>query len=206
MLAALCLLSAYLLGAIPCSYLVSRWAGRDLRALGDGNIGAHNVMLHVGRGWGWLALALDAAKGALAVVIALYAAGPGWLPVLAGWLAALGHNYPLWLRFRGGKGLATSFGVVLALFPGLIWLIVVGALLLPALTRNLAFSGVALGLALAAIAWWWDYPVSYVVAPLGLLLLMAWKQLPDLVRMWREAPDKRDLILNRWIRDREAKL
>ncbi|HEY0737667.1 MAG TPA: glycerol-3-phosphate acyltransferase [Herpetosiphonaceae bacterium] len=206
MVALLSLIAAYVLGAIPCSYLVSRWAGRDLRALGDGNIGAHNVMRHVGRGWGWLALALDVAKGALAVGIALYAAGPGWLPVIAGWLAALGHNYPLWLRFRGGKGLATSFGVVLALFPGLSWLIVVGAALLLILTRNLAFSGVALGLVLAVSAWLWAYPMSYVAAPLGLLLLMAWKQIPDLVRMWRAAPDKRDLILNRWIRDREAKL
>ncbi|HEY0603382.1 MAG TPA: glycerol-3-phosphate acyltransferase [Herpetosiphonaceae bacterium] len=206
MVALLSLVAAYLLGAIPCSYLVSRWAGHDLRELGDGNIGAHNVMRHVGRGCGWLALALDAAKGALAVGIALYAAGPGWLPVIAGWLAALGHNYPLWLRFRGGKGLATSLGVGLALFPGLIWLIAAGAALLLILTRNLAFSGVALGLALAVSAWLWAYPMSYVVAPLGLLLLMAWKQIPDLLRMWREAPDKRDLILNRWIRDREAKL
>lgn len=202
----LILLAAYLLGAIPCSYLVSRWASRDLRALGDGNIGAHNVMRHVGRGWGWLALVLDVAKGALAVLLALYAAGPGWLSVLAGWLAALGHNYPLWLGFRGGKGLATSLGVVLALFPGLIWLIAGGAVLLLLLTRNLAFSGVAVGFALALIAWLWAYPLSYAVAPLGLLLLMAWKQLPDLVRMWRASPDKRDLILNRWIWDREAKL
>lgn len=206
MIAWLSLVVAYLLGAIPCSYLVSRWAGHDLRTLGDGNLGAHNVMRHVGRSWGWLALVLDAAKGALAVVVVLYAAGPGWLPVIAGWLSALGHNYPLWLRFRGGKGLATSLGVVLALFPGLIWLIAGGAALLLLLTRNLAFSGVALGFVLAGSAWLWDYPMSYVVAPLGLLLLMAGKQIPDLARMWREAPDKRDLILNRWIRDREAKL
>ena len=59
---------------------------------------------------------------------------------------------------------------------------------------------------LAVTGWLWNYPVSYAVAPLGLLLLMAWKQLPDLVRMWRSSPNKRDLILNRWIRDREAKL
>jgi glycerol-3-phosphate acyltransferase PlsY len=206
MIVSLMLLAAYLLGAIPCSYLVSRWAGRDLRGLGNGNIGAHNVMRHVGRGWGWLALLLDAAKGALAVLIARSVAGPSWLPVLAGWLAALGHNYPLWLRFRGGKGLATSLGVVLALFPGLLWLIAGGAALLVMLTRNLAFSGVALGLALAVMVWLRGYPVSYIVAPLGLLLIMAWKQLPELVRMWRASPDKRDLILNRWIRDREAKL
>lgn len=206
MIASLTFVTAYLLGALPCSYLVARWAGCDLRTLGDGNIGAHNVMRHVGRGWGWLALGLDVAKGALAVPIALYAAGPGWLPVIAGWLAVLGHNYPLWLRWRGGKGLATSLGVALALLPGLVWLIAGGAALLLMLTRNLAFSGVALGLALALIAWLWGYPASYAVAPLGLLLLMAWKQIPDLVRMWRSAPNKRDLILNRWIRDREAKL
>ncbi|HEX6289976.1 MAG TPA: glycerol-3-phosphate acyltransferase [Herpetosiphonaceae bacterium] len=202
----LVLLVAYALGAIPFSYVVARLAGRDLRSLGDGNIGAHNVMRHVGRGWGWLALGLDAAKGALAVLLALRAAGPAWLPVAAGWCAVLGHTYPLWLRFRGGKGLATGLGVVLVLFPALAWLIVGGTLLVLLLTRNLAFTGVAAGLLLTAAAWWRGYPLISVAAPIGVLLLLAWKQVPDLRRMWREAPNKRDLILNRWIRDRDARL
>lgn len=200
------LLIGYLLGAIPGSWLMARLAGRDLRRLGDGNIGAHNVARHVGRGWGLLALLIDAGKGALAVSVARAWAGDAWPAVLAGWGAVLGHAYPIVLAFRGGKGLATALGVALALLPGLAWLTLGLAALTICLTRNLAFSGLLVGLILAAAAWFANAPTSHVVAPLGLLALMGWRQLPDLRRMWRESPDKRDLILNRWIRDRDARL
>jgi len=200
------LMIAYLLGSIPWAYLVARWAGQDVRRLGDGNVGAHNVMRHVGRRWGVLALVLDAGKGTLAVVLAHAVADSEWLPVLAGWLVVIGHNYPVWLRFRGGKGLATGLGVMLALFPARWWLIVGVALLTLAATKNLAFSGVIVGVVLIIAALLRDDPLPLVLAPGGVLLLMGWRQLPDLRRMWRAAPDKRDLILNRWIRDRDAKL
>jgi acyl phosphate:glycerol-3-phosphate acyltransferase len=200
------LLLAYLLGSIPGSWLMARFAGQQLRELGDGNIGAHNVMRHVGRGWGALALLIDAGKGALAVLAAQAWTTESWIAVLCGWIAVIGHNYPILLRFRGGKGLATALGVALALLPGFSWLTLGLTALVIWLTRNLAFAGVAAGLTLAPAAWIAGYPVSHLAAPLGLLLLMGWRQLPDLRRMWREAPDKRDLILNRWIRDRDARL
>jgi acyl phosphate:glycerol-3-phosphate acyltransferase len=199
-------IAAYLLGSLPFSYGLARLAGRDIYRLGDGNVGAHNVMRHVGRGWGWLALLLDAAKGALAVVIANAWSDGGWLPVAAGVVAVLGHNYPILLRGRGGKGLATSLGVVLALFPALIWLIALLTIGFVAWSRNLAFSGVALGIILAITAAMLGYPLPSVVAPLALLLVMALRQWPDLRRDWQQTPDKRDLLLNRWIRDREAEL
>lgn len=197
---------AYLLGSLPGSWLVARLAGRDLRQLGDGNIGAHNVMRHVGRAWGVLALLIDAGKGALAVLVAQSLARDSWITVVGGCLAVVGHNYPIFLAFRGGKGLATALGVALALLPGLSWLTLSVTALVVWLTRNLAFAGAAVGVALSLAAWIAGYSVTHVVAPLGLLLLMGWRQLPDLRRMWRESPDKRNLILNRWIRDRDAKL
>jgi len=200
------LVGAYLLGSIPWAFLVARRANRDVRQLGDGNVGAHNVMRHVGRAWGVLVLVLDAGKGALAVLLAHALSAGAWLPVLAGWLAVVGHNYPFWLRFRGGKGLATSLGVVLALFSAQRWMIIGATLVAIAITRNLAFSGVVVGVVLICGALLRSNPVPLVLAPLGLLLLMGWRQLPDLQRMWRAAPNKRDLILNRWIRDRDAKL
>ncbi len=136
---------AYVLGSVPWAFVV---ASRDVRQLGDGNVGAHNVMRHVGRGWGVVVLVLDAGKGTLAVLLAYALSDGAWVPVLAGWLAVAGHNYPVWLRFRGGKGLATSLGVVLALFPAWWWLIVAAALVMIALTKNLAFSGAAVGVGL----------------------------------------------------------
>lgn len=198
--------TSYFLGAIPGSYLAALAAGYKIHRLGDGNVGAHNVMRHAGRRWGLLALAVDMTKGGAAVLLARAAGGPAWLVPLAALCAVIGHNYPVWLRFRGGKGLATSFGAALALFPSLAVLTLLCTLALVAITKNLAFTGVADGLLLALLAFLLGYPILEVLTPLGLLLLMAVKQFPDLRRMWQSTPDKRDLILNRWIRDRDAKL
>lgn len=202
----LIVIAAYLLGSLPFSYLLARLAGRDIYRLGDGNVGAHNVMRHVGRGRGALALLLDVAKGALAVTIAQAWRENSSLPVIAGVIAVLGHNYPIALRGRGGKGLATSLGVMLGLFPLLSWLIAALVIGFVAWTRNLAFSGVATGAIMTAITAILAYPTPLVVAPLALLAVMALRQWPDLKRDWRHTPDKRDLLLNRWIRDRNARL
>lgn len=198
--------AAYLLGSIPWSYLTAAAAGHKLSTVGDGNIGAHNVMRHVGSGWGIVSLLLDVGKGAVAVLVADRWGTQAWMPVAAALGAVLGHNYPLWLWFRGGKGLATSLGAALALFPSLAWLLLLVTTITLVVTRNLAFTGLLAALALTLAAYIRNYDAAYVLAPLGLLVLMAWRQLPDLRRMWRESPDKRNLIVNRWIRDREARL
>jgi glycerol-3-phosphate acyltransferase PlsY len=123
----------YLLGAIPFGLLLTRLAGLgDIRAIGSGNIGATNVLRTGRRGLAAATLLLDAAKGAAAVLLVRGWLAPG-VPA-AMWLAALGavigHVFPLWLRFRGGKGVATALGVLLAAcWPAgalacLIWLLV----------------------------------------------------------------------------------
>ena len=112
-------LQAYLLGSIPFGYLLYRFRlGGDVRAIGSGNIGATNVL----RGAGWLAgaatLVLDAAKGFSAVTFAglLTAHAPEWVS-LAALLAIFGHVFPVFLRFHGGKGVATGLGAFLAIAP-----------------------------------------------------------------------------------------
>lgn len=112
------ILIAYLLGSIPVAHLVIRWrAGLDIRQVGDGNAGARNVWYVVGPRWGALVAALDAAKGLAAVPLAdpLGAGSAG--AFLAGPAAILGHAYPLLAHFNGGKGLATTFGILLAGMP-----------------------------------------------------------------------------------------
>jgi glycerol-3-phosphate acyltransferase PlsY len=115
-------LGAYLLGSIPTGFLVARARGIDIRTSGSGNIGATNVFRILGKGPGILVLLTDAAKGALAVLclppwIAPHAADPIPLAIVAALAAVLGHNFTCWLRFRGGKGIATSAGVLAALVP-----------------------------------------------------------------------------------------
>ncbi len=131
MLLILCLLVAYLLGAIPFSFLIGRQIkGIDLREHGSGNLGATNVFRNLGAGWGVLCLALDMAKGALAVLlmtwlVSQWPAGeptplnlpPDLFRILAGGFAAIGHTFSPFVKFHGGKGVAATAGCLLVLEP-----------------------------------------------------------------------------------------
>jgi glycerol-3-phosphate acyltransferase PlsY len=112
---------AYLLGSVPFSFLVARMRGVDLRTVGSGNIGGANVWRTVGFGPFLAAATLDMLKGMLPALAALHWARlPAGLVVLVGAAAILGHTFPLFLHFRGGKAVATSGGVLLALVPLLV--------------------------------------------------------------------------------------
>jgi len=111
-------LIAYLLGAIPFSYLIARWrAGIDIRERGEGNVGARNVYHVVGPVWGVLAGLLDTGKGLAAYLVADRLAFSPTAVLLCGFAAPLGHNFSLFLRFRGGKGVATTMGFLLGFLP-----------------------------------------------------------------------------------------
>lgn len=122
---------SYLIGAIPFGYLIARSKGVDITKAGSGNIGATNVGRVLGRKYGLLVFVLDVLKGAVpTALMALLTSHPGW-PVAAGLAAIVGHLFPIYLHFRGGKGVATGFGVVTILLPlpamlaFLVWLVVV---------------------------------------------------------------------------------
>ncbi len=118
LLGVLVIAGAYLLGSIPFGLLLTKaFSGLDVRSVGSGNIGATNVLRAAGRTPAVLTLLLDGVKGFLAVKIAGLVLPGGYGPVLAAMAAVAGHNFPVWLRFQGGKGVATSFGVVLAAAP-----------------------------------------------------------------------------------------
>ena len=120
-------LGGYLCGSIPFAMLIGRARGVDIRKIGSGNVGAANVTRSIGRWWGLLCLLLDALKGLVPVVAAGWHFGAlgnpdpqaaiawRWLAVAAA--AVLGHTFPVWLRFKGGKGVATGLGVLLGLWP-----------------------------------------------------------------------------------------
>lgn len=119
-------LAGYFIGSIPFGVLIARMRGVDLRKVGSGNVGATNVVRSVGRGWGYLCFLLDLLKGflpSLAVGLLLGTCGTtptaaqqgAWLTVGAACVA--GHVFPVWLKFKGGKGVATSLGVVLGMYP-----------------------------------------------------------------------------------------
>ncbi|MDD3925635.1 MAG: glycerol-3-phosphate 1-O-acyltransferase PlsY [bacterium] len=122
--------ASYLIGSIPFGLLIGKAVrGIDIRQHGSGNIGATNVLRILGYPWGVTAMLLDAAKGAIPVILAHQLGGP-LAAVLAGIASLLGHNRSIWLGFKGGKGVATTLGVLLGLSPAVagactvIWLIV----------------------------------------------------------------------------------
>ena len=177
----LALLVGYLLGSIPFGLIVTRVAGKgDIRAIGSGNIGATNVLRTGSKGLAVLTMLLDAAKGALAVWLAQRLWPAGELYAAAG--ALIGHLYPVWLRFKGGKGAATLFGILVPLMPVAA---VVYAAVWVGLLIALRISSVA-GMAAAASA-----PVSAAVAGerdlfpmlLAFALLVVWKHRENIRRL-----------------------
>ena len=175
------LLLGYLLGSIPFGVLLTRLAGAgDLRSIGSGNIGATNVLRTGRKGLAALTLVLDGAKGAVAVIV-VRELFPGYEQM--GALAALvGHLYPVWLGFRGGKGVATFFGLMAALhwessiFYAALWL---GTL---SLTRFSSVAGISAALMapVAAAAFMrFDLALLY----LGLALLVVWKHRANMERL-----------------------
>lgn len=150
----------YLLGSCPTGFLISAAHGVDIRNEGSGNIGATNVLRTVGKKWGYLVFALDALKGFLAVRVAFALAvlDPGMArPELLGIVGAvaciLGHAFPVWLRFRGGKGVATSAGVLLGLMPIAMISVLVVWLLLFQITRYVSLASIAAAAALPFFVW-----------------------------------------------------
>ena len=108
---------AYLVGSVPFAYLLSRHRGIDLRQVGSGNIGATNVLRTSGVRIAVLAMGLDAVKGIAAVIVAQWLAVGAATQMAAGLASVVGHIYPVWLRFKGGKGVATAAGVFAVLTP-----------------------------------------------------------------------------------------
>jgi len=151
---------SYLIGAIPTGYLLARFKGVDIRKVGSGNIGATNVYRCVGKSWGILTFILDFLKGYLpAALFPLLA--QRWtnesygasLSVLCGCLAVVGHNWPVYLRFRGGKGMATGAGALLGFAPLVMLIGLVSWVIFFLATRYVSLSSMLAAIVIAVSAW-----------------------------------------------------
>ena len=177
-------LAAYLLGSIPFALILARRWGSDLRAVGSGNPGAANVMRASGVRAGVLVAILDMSKGAVSVWLAARISDGAPLPAAAGLAAIIGHIYPVWLRFRGGKGVATACGVfsiltplavppALAIFAAAVWL-----------TKYISLGSVLASMALPPIAYALGSPAPAVIAAAAASAFIVFRHRSNLVRLF----------------------
>jgi acyl phosphate:glycerol-3-phosphate acyltransferase len=182
----------YLAGSVPFGLLLTRaFAGADVREHGSGNIGATNVSRVAGKKVGVLVLLLDAGKGALPVLLSLkLEPGQPLLHCAVGLAAFLGHVFPVWLKFKGGKGVATAAGVLAMLLP---WSALAGFVVYAALLAAFRVSSIgSLAGAIAAVVAGFVVagPIAYPLLALGLLGAMVWTHRGNLQRLLKRTENR----------------
>ena len=177
------ILLGYLAGSVPFAFLLARRAGIDVRFTGSGNVGAANVMRTTGARRAVIVMALDVAKGCLAVVLASVTNAGVTLTALAAAAAVVGHIYPVWLRFHGGKGVAVAAGVFAVLTPLATGLAALLFLLIVWMTRYVSLGSIAATLALPPAAWITGEPVAVVFAAAGTGALILFRHRGNIRRL-----------------------
>ncbi len=188
---------AYLLGAVPFAYIIGRLKkGVDIRDVGGGNAGALNTYRQIGPVWGLSVLAADILKGVLAVFVARWLGIPLEWVCVAGFAAVIGHNWPVFIKFRGGKGAATVLGVLVALTPAETFIAGAVVIALIGLTRNprLALGAMVL---IPLLNWLFDRPLTYIYFALGLLAFIGLRTAVSLLGELRNAGVRKNLLIDR---------
>jgi glycerol-3-phosphate acyltransferase PlsY len=182
---------SYLIGSFPTGYVVTRIAkGMDIRGVGSGSIGATNVRRVMGDGWGIFVAVADMLKGALALLVTgASAVTAPWLLSLAGLAAVVGHNYPVWLKFKGGKGVSTTYGVMFFLCPyesfaitllsGAVWYAVMTT------TRYVSLASMASLMTLPLFFWMLDAPVPFILVSFVLAVFAIYRHSPNIDRLMK---------------------
>lgn len=183
-------LFGYFAGSVPFAFLLARRAGIDVRVAGSGNVGAANVLRTTGTWRALVVMLLDVSKGAIAVLIVNAAVGGIGLAALAGAAAIIGHIYPVWLKFHGGKGVAVAAGVFSVLAPIATGIAVALFLITVWLTRYVSLGSIAATVALPPAAWWAGAPRAVVIAATGAGALILFRHRANFRRL-REGTERR---------------
>ncbi len=188
----------YLLGSIPFAYIVGRLIkGVDIRRVGGGNMGALNTMREIGTVAGLAVLFADMGKGLLAILIAQWLGVSLIFVFITGFAAVVGHNWPVFLRFKGGRGAATTLGVLLALAPVEFAISFAIMLIVVLVTSNFRLAmGIGIAL-LPLILWWFGNESSLIIYSLALPLFLGFKNMLTLKRELATVRDKKTLIIDK---------
>jgi glycerol-3-phosphate acyltransferase PlsY len=190
----LAIIIGYLIGSIPFGYMIGKTKGIDITTLGSGRTGGTNVFRALGKKWGLLSGLLDVFKGVAAVLLVqyLFADNPGMIPgvapALAGAFAVVGHNWSIFLRFRGGAGGATGAGALLALNPtvGLILIVVFVILMLGLRYASVATMTIGIGSLLVLFLFYlvgWHTPAGHLLFGVIVAVAITWSLRPNIKRL-----------------------
>jgi glycerol-3-phosphate acyltransferase PlsY len=181
----------YLIGSVPFSFIVARLFGvKDVRTVGSGNVGATNVMRSAGKIPGILALVLDGSKGALAVVAARSLSSSETAVCVAGLCAVIGHLFPIWLRFQGGKGVATGAGLFIPLAPWALVAAVICFVATLALFRYVSLASIVASLSLPVAAYLLGASTNVVVTAIVAVSMVVLKHHANIGRLARGVEPK----------------
>jgi glycerol-3-phosphate acyltransferase PlsY len=197
--------ASYLLGSIPLAYIIARWRyGVDIRKYGSGQVGASNLYRSVSKKAGLMVGLYDIGKGALLVWIAQLLGMGLWMEVAVGIAAVVGHNWPIFLRFNAGRGLATTAGVAFYLFPWGIWAFVGGAVF--TLLLGASPLPVLVGLAAMPLAsFLFHQPLELTLGLTALLLILVIRRLTAPRTARSSLVSTRELVINRFLFDRDIR-
>lgn len=185
------ILLGYIFGSISFSYIVTKKvAGIDIRQHGSKNAGATNTLRLLGKGPAILVLALDALKGIAAVLIAMQLTELPWLIMVTGLFAILGHNWPVFFGFKGGKGVATTIGVVftLAFFPALVAAVI--ALIIIYIFRYVSLGSLVFATLLPVCMSLFDVPLAYIIGGIAIMILSYIRHSSNIVRIIKGEENK----------------
>jgi glycerol-3-phosphate acyltransferase PlsY len=191
-----CCFVGYLFGSFPAGYFAGRLAGVDVRTVGSGNIGATNVLRVLGKKWGYPVFILDALKGLIPVRVALVLANQSpttkpyaeYFAILAGLMAVGGHTFPVWLRFKGGKGVATSAGALIGLMPLAVPIIFLIWVMVFETTRYVSLASIIAAIALPIVAslfafWKFVDTWALIYFTILIMLLVLWRHRSNFSRL-----------------------
>lgn len=176
------LIASYLIGSIPFGYIISKFKGIDIRQYGSGNIGATNVWRTLGPGYGSVVLIFDAFKGVVGVYLGR-AMGIEGLELITGILTVLGHAYPIFLHFKGGKIIATGLGVLIALTPNVAIIALIIFVIVVFISRYISLGSVIAALSVPISMLLLKYNLYYIVFGLAISSIAIYKHIPNLKRI-----------------------
>ena len=180
---ALLVIFSYLLGSVPSGLIIGKLSGLDVRKAGSGNIGATNVARLLGKTGGLLTLVGDTAKGFIPVLVVQQMGFSYSVTALVGVAAFLGHLYPIFLKFKGGKGVATSFGVLLGLAPLATMILLVVFAAVAFTTRIVSLSSMVTAVAAPLVLWLFYYSPTYVIVTAFMALMIVFRHYANIQRL-----------------------